>query len=200
MATRKHRDLLYPTVANVERFHEIIISHRGTPGHNSSGLIDVGLEWAQYLVENYYPSPGLLQRAGAMMFAYVLFHAWNDGNKRTALLSTDFFFFLNDYTLVLTEDAPFWTRDFYLRCIDPASTTIERIEEACSWFRERLVPTASGMGRGLLAFLRKNSVLDPIGYELVLETWLAGTAKQFEAFVKKEHPTTVNAISRPSQS
>jgi len=115
-------------------------------------------------------------------------------------LTFSFFLMINDYTLVLTEDAPFWTRDFYLRCIDPASTTIERIEEACSWFRERLVPTASGMGRGLLAFLRKNSVLDPIGYEFVLETWLAGTAKQFEAFVKKEHPTTVNAISRPSQS
>jgi len=77
----------------------------------------------------------------------------------------------------LTEDAPFWTRDFYLRCIDPASTTIERIEEACSWFRERLVPMASGMGRGLLAFLRKNSVLDPIGYELVLENMVSWNRK-----------------------
>ena len=179
MATRKHRELLYPTVATVERFHKLIITQRGIRGRNSSGLglIDVGLEWAQYLVENYYPSPGLLQRAGAMMFAYVLFHAWNDGNKRTALLSTDFFFFLNDYTLVLTEDAPLWTRDFYLRCIDPASTTIERIEEACSWFRERLVPIASGIGRGLLAFLRKNSVLDPIGYELVLENMVSWNRK-----------------------
>src|SRR5947209_3587355 len=79
MATRKHRELLYPTVENVERFHEMIISQRGIPGYNSNGLIDVGLGWAQYLVENYYPSPGLLQWAGTMMFAYVLFHAWNDG-------------------------------------------------------------------------------------------------------------------------
>src|SRR5215467_8961459 len=128
MVRKNHRDLLYPTVANVEQFHDLIITQRGISGHNSNGLVDVGLEWAEYVVDNYYPSPGLLQRAGAMMFAYVLFHAWNDGNKRTALLTTDYFFFLNDYTLVLTEDAPFWTRDFYLRCIDPSSSTIDRIE------------------------------------------------------------------------
>lgn len=200
MAHKTHRDLLYPTIINVERFHDIIISQRGTPGHNSTGLVDVGLEWAHYLVENYYPSPGLLQRAGAMMFAYVLFHAWNDGNKRTALLSTDYFFFLNDYTLVLTEDAPFWTRDFYLRCIDPSSTTIDRIEEACSWFRKRLIPIASGMGRGLTAFLVRNNMLDPIGREAILAVWLEGTAKRFAEFERKDRSTTVNNHSHPSQS
>jgi prophage maintenance system killer protein len=194
MAHKKHRDLLYPTIANVERFHDLIITQRGTSGHNSNGLVDVGLEWAQYLVDNYYPSPGLLQRAGAMMFAYVLFHAWNDGNKRTALLTTDYFFFLNDYTLVLTEDAPFWTRDFYLRCIDPSSSTIDRIEEACSWFRKRLIPIASGMGRGLTAFLVRNNMLDPIGREIILDAWLAGTAKRFAEFERKDRPTAVNSV------
>jgi len=32
------------------------------------------------------------------------------------------------------------------------------------------------------------------------KTWLAGTAKQFEAFAKKDNPTTVNSTSDPSKS
>jgi hypothetical protein len=124
-----------------------------------------------------------------MMYAYVMFHAWSDGNKRTALLTTDFFFFLNGYTLVLTEDAPYWTRDFYLRCIAPESTPLERIEDACSWFRTRLVPIAPGFGRGTIWIALRAGRFDSIGWKAVLETWLSITSKQFEAFAKKNGPT-----------
>ena len=193
MASRKRSELLYPSVADVERFHDRIISQRGTSGYNSHGLIDIGLEWAKHTITYYFPSPGLLQRAGAMMYGYVMFHPYADGNKRTALLTTDFFFFLNHYTLVITEDAPEFVRDFYLSCIAENASAIEEIQKACSWLRKRLVPLPSGMTRGLIGLLLRTSQLDNVGWEFILESWLENTAKRFEAFTKKNGgPTTVS--------
>jgi len=67
MRNRKPLDIIYPTTLNVERFHEIVVSQRGSKGYNSLGLVDVGIEWASNIITYHAPSPGLLLRAGALM-------------------------------------------------------------------------------------------------------------------------------------
>ena|SRR5437867_1495285 len=109
MPNRKPLDIIFPTTVNVEAFHDFIIKQRGSTGYNSLGLVDVGIEWATHTITYHAPSPGLLLRASAMMFAYVNFHAWADGNKRTALMTTAFFFFLNQYGFDITSDSADFT-------------------------------------------------------------------------------------------
>ena len=41
-----------------------------------------------------------------MMYAYVAFHQFSDGNKRTALMVTSFFFFLNGFIFTLEMILP----------------------------------------------------------------------------------------------
>ncbi len=64
-----------------------------------------------------------------MMYAYATFHAFADGNKRTALMTTDFFLFLNQYDFELTSDAPEFTRDLTNRCLDKPHSSIDEIRK-----------------------------------------------------------------------
>src|SRR2546430_13746878 len=105
MRSRKPLDIIYPTILNVEHFHKIIVSQRGSIGYNSIGLIDVGIEWAKHTITYHESSPGLLTRAGALMFAYTNFHAWADGNKRTALMTTAFFLRSEEHTSELQSQS-----------------------------------------------------------------------------------------------
>src|SRR5437879_5801300 len=134
----KPRPIIYPTILNVDHFHNIVISQRGTVGYNTKGLIDVGIEWAKDRIDYYLPSSGLLHRAAAMTFAYVNFHAFNDGNKRTALLATSFFFFLNGYVFDIPTDAPDFTVEVAERwenLVNPEP--IIEIERIVPWLRSR---------------------------------------------------------------
>ncbi len=204
MPNRKPLDIIYPTIVNVERFHQIVISQRGSTGYNSLGLVDVGVEWAKHTITYHLDSPGLLVRAGALMFAYVNFHAWADGNKRTGLMSTAFFFFLNQFSFDITQDAADFTLEVAERWSkNPNATPIEEIEHIVNWLRPRVIPP--GVFRGLGRFMIKNTKLDQQGWDVALKPWIDKTSKQIDLLAKKNnkkhhHPMTVNSHSNPSQS
>ena len=56
MPNRKPLDIIYPTIVNVERFHQIVVSQRGSTGYNSVGLVDVGIEWAKHTITYHLDS------------------------------------------------------------------------------------------------------------------------------------------------
>ncbi len=97
------------------------------------------MEWAKTDVFNFVPFPTLLKRAAAMMYAYISFHPFADGNKRTGLMTTSFFFLINGYTFRITDDAPEFAVETAKRCEAEGghsiSVEIERIEK---WLRPRL--------------------------------------------------------------
>src|SRR2546430_5749512 len=139
MRSRKPLDIIYPTILNVEHFHKIIVSQRGSIGYNSIGLIDVGIEWAKHTITYHESSPGLLTRAGALMFAYTNFHAWADGNKRTALMTTAFFLHLNQYGFDITEDSADFALEVAKRWTNnPNAQPIDEIVKIVNWLRPRV--------------------------------------------------------------
>jgi death on curing protein len=193
MPYRKPLDIIYPTTVNVERFHEIVVAQRGSTGYNSFGLVDVGIEWAKHTITYHDPSPGLLARAGALMFAYVNFHAWADGNKRTALMTTAFFFHLNQYGFDITPDSA----DFTLQVAEswiknPNALPIEEIGKIVNWLRPRVSPP--GLLRGPGRFLVNHTALDEEGWEIALKPWIDRTSRRIE-LVGLMRPTKVNGAS-----
>ncbi len=74
--------ILYPTRQFVQDFHDLLIKERGDQGWMSKGMVDGCIEWVKTDVFNFVPFPGLLTKAGALMYAYINFHPFTDGNKR----------------------------------------------------------------------------------------------------------------------
>jgi len=64
------------------------------------------------------PYKGMIDKAAALMFSINRFHPFVDGNKRTALLATFFFLFMNGYELRLTREAVDISVDVANRRID----------------------------------------------------------------------------------
>ena len=186
MPNRKPSDIIYPTTLNVERFHEIVISQRGSSGYNSLGLVGVGIEWAKNNITYEVPNPGLLLRAGAMMFAYVNFHAWADGNKRTALMSTAFFFFLNQYGFNITLDSPDFTVEIAESWIkNNTNPPIVEIRKIADWLRPRVA--LPGLSYAVNRFSMRNTKLDDKSWEIFLEPWIDITSEQIKAIGKKNN-------------
>lgn len=53
--------------------------------------------------------PHTLQKAAVLMHSIICFHPFVDGNKRTALLTTDFYLSWNGYDLIIPNDADLFT-------------------------------------------------------------------------------------------
>jgi death-on-curing protein len=53
--------------------------------------------------------PHTLQKAAVLMHSIISFHPFVDGNKRTALLTTDFYLSWNGYDLIIPNDADIFT-------------------------------------------------------------------------------------------
>ena len=188
MGNRRYAKIRYTTIEIIERLHGIIIGQRGFPGYISKGLIDVGIEWASANIEYATQTdPTLLLRGAAMMYAYTTFHAYSDGNKRTALMSTAFFFFLNHYFLIITDDAPEFTRDLAITCLDKPHVPIEQITRTADWLRPRIVPLPSGFNRGFLTFFLTQTDLDKPTFDAFFDKWLEHVKGRFLALKRDNH-------------
>ena len=118
------------------------------------------------------------------MFAYVNFHAWADGNKRTALMTTAFFFFLNQYRFDITQDSADFTlevADSWIR--NPTAPPIQEIQKIANWLRPRVA--SSGLLRGVGRFIIENTKLDEESWESLLKPWIETTSKQIDLLSKK---------------
>ena len=76
--------------------------------HNES-LISVCIERHQTKVFGKTFYPHILQKAAVLMHSIINLHPFVDGNKRTALLSTDFYLHWNGYDLTIPNDADDFT-------------------------------------------------------------------------------------------
>src|SRR2546425_12306179 len=115
MAKPSYLGVLYPSPSSVKDSHEVLIRQYGTTGYISEGMIEGCIEFARTEVYKYSPFPTLSKRAAAMIYAFVTFHPFVDGNKRTALMATSYFLYINGYSLQLTEDSPEFTRNVAAR-------------------------------------------------------------------------------------
>jgi len=131
-------EILYPPLFFVEDFHNTLIQQRGSQGYVSKGMVGGCIEWAKTEVYNFIPFPGVLKRAAAMMYAYVTFHPFADGNKRTALMVTSFFLFINGYSFEITDDSPDFALQVAKRCSDDRHNPTEEIERIATWLRPKI--------------------------------------------------------------
>jgi death-on-curing protein len=73
------------------------------------GLLSSCVERPRTTINGKAIYPHVLQRAAVLMHSIIVFHPFVDGNKRTALLATNFYLHWNGYKLVLPKDADEFT-------------------------------------------------------------------------------------------
>ena len=89
----------WPSSALVTAIHdEVIYEFGGLPGIRDAGLLERAVDPPRNRLA-YEPGSSLFDLAGALCVGIAKNHAFIDGNKRTALLVTRAFLFLNGYGL-----------------------------------------------------------------------------------------------------
>ncbi|TVP64978.1 MAG: type II toxin-antitoxin system death-on-curing family toxin [Leptolyngbya sp. LCM1.Bin17] len=84
-----------------------IASFGGTPGLRDDGLLSSALAQPQAMFEQQLLHPTIPEQAAAYLYHLAMNHPFVDGNKRTAFAVMDTFLRVNDYRLMLTDDAVF---------------------------------------------------------------------------------------------
>lgn len=110
------KKLHYLTYENVLMIHDTILRTFG-------GLAWVKNPWQLESVlhhiqnDEYYPT--IIEKASHLFFWLIQFHTFNDGNKRTALLSLHTFFILNEIYLedfvIKMEDIAIWVAKWEIK-------------------------------------------------------------------------------------
>ncbi|MDX1562685.1 MAG: type II toxin-antitoxin system death-on-curing family toxin [Gammaproteobacteria bacterium] len=92
------------TVAIATAIHdEAIYEFGGLSGIRDQGLLESALDRPRNLL-SYEPDSSLFQLAASLCIGLAKNHPFNDGNKRTALLATRAFLFLNGRALEPRQD------------------------------------------------------------------------------------------------
>lgn len=92
------------TVAIATAIHdEAIYEFGGLPGVRDQGLLESALDRPRNVLA-YEPASSIFKLAAALCVGITKNHAFNDGNKRTALLATRAFLFLNGHALEPRQD------------------------------------------------------------------------------------------------
>jgi death on curing protein len=92
------------TVSIATAIHdEAIYEFGGLPGIRDQGLLESALDRPRNLF-SYEPDSSLFRLAAALCIGIAKNHPFNDGNKRTALLATRAFLYLNRYALEPQQD------------------------------------------------------------------------------------------------
>jgi death-on-curing protein len=92
------------TVAIATAIHdEAIYEFGGLSGVRDQGLLESALDRPRDLLA-HEPASSICKLAAALCFGIAKDHAFNDGNKRTALLATRAFLFLNGHALEPRQD------------------------------------------------------------------------------------------------
>lgn len=82
----------------------VIRTSGGTLGALSHNKIQNCLDYPFYDVYGYKKHRTLFQQAAALLFAFVTFHPFTDGNKRSGLIVTQLFLTLNGYNFSYPTD------------------------------------------------------------------------------------------------
>jgi death-on-curing protein len=92
----------YVRLADVLRFADVAVD--GVATIRDVGLIQSALARPQASLDGVDAYPTLHLKAAALMESLIRNHGFLDGNKRTAVLSVMFFYFLNGWEPGLAED------------------------------------------------------------------------------------------------
>lgn len=97
--------LIFLSVEEVVRIHEEVInSFGGTEGIRDMGLIQSAVSRPQSTFGGEYLYTTVFLMSAALVESFILNHSFFDGNKRTAIASTDFFLHKNKFRLTLPFD------------------------------------------------------------------------------------------------
>jgi death on curing protein len=105
-STFKHHGMTFPTVRAVIELHDKIVADTGgLSGVKNAGLLESAIQKVVSSVGGEDAYPGLFVKAAAMGFSIAQNHVFNDGNKRTALMTMLFTLRLNKVFVTPSEDA-----------------------------------------------------------------------------------------------
>jgi len=121
--------LLVPSVLVIKQIHATFIKQYGVGGYMSEGMVEGCLERAMTYVYKFQPFPKLFMKASAILYSYITFHPFVDGNKRTAFETTKIFLRLNGYELIAPKDSVDFTRAI-------AEHKVTKIEEIAGWLKK----------------------------------------------------------------
>ena len=127
---RRKLVLLPETVKQIHRM--VIRTSGGTLGVLSEGKIQICLEYPFYRGYKYKRYRNIFEQAAALLYAFATFHAFIDGNKRTALIVTQLFFTVNDYTFSYPDE----TVDYVIAI---AARKIRGNKRISKWLRKNTV-------------------------------------------------------------
>ena len=120
--------LLTPSAVTIKQIHDTFIAHYGVGGFMSEGMVEGCLERAMTYIYRFQPFPKLFLKAAAMLYSFIIFHPFVDGNKRTAFETTKIFLRLNGYELIAPQDGVDFTRAI-------ANYKITKVEEIAAWLK-----------------------------------------------------------------
>jgi death-on-curing protein len=121
--------LLVPSVLTIKTIHDTFIKQYGIGGYMSEGMVEGCLERAMTYIYDFQPFPRLFMKASAILYSYITFHPFVDGNKRTAFQTTKLFLRLNGRELLAPKDGVDFTRAI-------AEHKITNIEEIAGWLKK----------------------------------------------------------------
>ena len=122
--------VLAPSPDAIKAIHSTFIRQYGIDGYMSEGMVEGCLERAMTYVYNFKPFPKLFLKAAAILFSFIVFHPFVDGNKRTAFQTTRVFLQLNGYELTVDpEEGVQFTKAI-------ADQKITDIGEIVKWLRQ----------------------------------------------------------------
>jgi death-on-curing protein len=121
--------LLAPSVDSIKEIHDIFIKQYGAAGYMCVGMIEGCLERSMTYVYGFQPFPKLFLKAGALLYSFITFHPFIDGNKRTAFETTKVFLRLNGYELIAPKDGVDFTREI-------ADQKIVEVVEIAEWLKK----------------------------------------------------------------
>lgn len=134
----------------------------------SKGMVEGCIEWVKTDVYRFVPFPGPLSKISALMYAYINFHPFTDGNKRTALMTTAFFCFINGYEMTITDDAPEFTKEVAKRTADSENhDTATEIQNISDWLRPRV---KSNLGLRFTFYLMYANLPSDVSEEVIFES------------------------------
>lgn len=96
----------------------------------SEGMVEGCLERAMTFVFDFQPFPKLFLKGAALLYSFIVFHPFNDGNKRTAFETTKIFLRLNGREFIVPpQEGVDFTKGI-------AEQKITHIEEIAEWLKK----------------------------------------------------------------
>lgn len=121
---------------SVEAFHQDQLrEHGGLPGIRDENALEMALARPRNKAE--YGEPDISDLAAAYLYGAARNHAFNDGNKRTAIVAAGAFLIVNGYEVVVDKVV------MYQFVMDVAAGLVSE-ESAARWFRDCTAPRGAG--------------------------------------------------------